>query len=366
MRVYKYPGYSYVTVAEIPYTEVDHVDFDVCAQPSETLQSYYNRQTVKPTILVNAGLFDMKTGNPVGTLVLDGKTYSSSAKNRTGMGTAPNDNKHLVYDVFDNRRWKDFVNGYPPLIAEGKALTISTAKELDYNARRTFIGYNDTTVFVVCVDNPGCRYSVQQKIGLALGMKYAINLDGGGSTRMLYNGKLQTSANYNRKVDNVFAVYTTGATPEPTPDPEKKVDYYVKAKVALNVRTQPTPNSSLAYQVSKDSVHHISAEATSSTGCPIWGKLDDGNWLPDTTTYITKVDKPSTRTVDYNVKTKMQLNVRSEPNPSSSTSKVMYTLPAGTIRHINAEADSPSGCPVWGKLDDGYWLPDTSTYVTKI
>lgn len=37
MRVYKYPGYSYVTVAEIPYTEVDHVDFDVCAQPSETL-----------------------------------------------------------------------------------------------------------------------------------------------------------------------------------------------------------------------------------------------------------------------------------------------------------------------------------------
>jgi cell division septation protein DedD len=40
-----------------------------------------------------------------------------------------------------------------------------------------------------------------------MGVTYAINLDGGGSTKILQKGKSITSAVYNRAVDNVLAVY---------------------------------------------------------------------------------------------------------------------------------------------------------------
>jgi exopolysaccharide biosynthesis protein len=40
-----------------------------------------------------------------------------------------------------------------------------------------------------------------------MNINYALNLDGGGSTKILENGKSITSSLYNRPVDNVIAIY---------------------------------------------------------------------------------------------------------------------------------------------------------------
>ena len=50
-------------------------------------------------------------------------------------------------------------------------------------------------------------FAQMQDMLIELGVAYAINLDGGGSTKILYNGESITSTMYNRAVDNVVAFY---------------------------------------------------------------------------------------------------------------------------------------------------------------
>ena len=69
------------------------------------------------------------------------------------------------------------------------------------------LGYNDKTIYIVAVELPGLRFAEMQKVMKDLGCDYAINLDGGGSTKILEKGESATSTLYNRAVDNVFAIY---------------------------------------------------------------------------------------------------------------------------------------------------------------
>lgn len=284
MKVYKSSLCPYATIIQIPNNEIERLNFDICKQPRETLESYYKRQTVKPNVLVNAGLFNMQTGNAVGTLMIDGKTYSASSKHRTGLGIVPSDTKHLVFDKVDNRKWTDFVNGYPVLVENGRATTITYAQELNYRTRRTVLGYNSAAVYIICVDKPGMNYAQLQKLCTSLGISYAINLDGGGSTRLLVNGVRKTNLAANRAVDSVFAVYTK--------IDERKRDYKVEVTAKkLNIRSGPGANYALEGTLVKGVKCHILAEADGTPGsAPLWGKLDDGRgWIAIGNGYTKKI-----------------------------------------------------------------------------
>ncbi len=108
---------------------------------------------------------------------------------------------------YENDGWHDFISGYPPLVINKQYNTMNIAGELNYKARRSIIGYNNTTVFLIAIDLPGATYAECAKIALDLGCDQAINLDGGGSTRALYEGKVYAAAKTNRPVDNVIGVY---------------------------------------------------------------------------------------------------------------------------------------------------------------
>ena len=43
------------------------------------------------------------------------------------------------------------------------------ANELNYRARRSIIGYNNDTVFLIVIDNPGATYAEAAKIALNAG-----------------------------------------------------------------------------------------------------------------------------------------------------------------------------------------------------
>ena len=112
--------------------------------------------------------------------------------------------------------WRDFVSAYPPLVVNGELPPITMAQEISAKNRRTILGYNDDSIFTISIDSPGATFPEAALIALNAGCKYAINLDGGGSTRLLYQGKPYAAASYSRPVDNVIAIYTN-AQPEVKP-----------------------------------------------------------------------------------------------------------------------------------------------------
>ena len=77
MEKIKLPNYSYVTIYKINKSEINKIDFILCNQPTETLESFYKRQTIKPNILFNGGLFSLSNGNTYFTYRDENKTISA-------------------------------------------------------------------------------------------------------------------------------------------------------------------------------------------------------------------------------------------------------------------------------------------------
>lgn len=206
MKVYKHGIYDYITIVELPKKEIKKIDLALCQEPRETLKSYYDRQAKKPDFIMNGGFFNMDDGRTCFNFTDEGVCIVFGHWNSAGMGVI-GDNE-LVYSNIHNRDdWRDYVAAYPPLIEDGKALPITYATELNYKARRSVLAYNADTVFLIAVESPGMKFEAVQSVLLAMGVTHAIGLDGGGSTKILQDGKSITSTAYNRAVDNVVAVY---------------------------------------------------------------------------------------------------------------------------------------------------------------
>ena len=204
MKVYKHGIYDYITVVEIPKRKIKKIDFALCEEPKETLKEYYDRQTEKPDLLINGGIFNLSDGDTYFNFWDDDKIVSGWHWYDMGMGIVDGE---LRYGNVSGTAWKDFVTGYPPLIENGRALPITYATELNYKTRRSVLAYNADTVFLIAVESPGMKFEAVQDVLLNMGVTHAIALDGGGSTKILQDGKSITSTVYNRAVDNVVAVW---------------------------------------------------------------------------------------------------------------------------------------------------------------
>ena len=196
---------SNIYITKTKKTEIDKIDFAICAQPTQTLEKYYNAQTQKPAILINGGFFNMSNGETVFDYVNEHKQISSAADLEYGFGI--DDLGNMRYGKNTDSNWKDFISAYPPLVVNGQKQKPTFAVEINYNARRTILGYDDNYIYTISIDNPGANFDKAADIAIQAGCKYAINLDGGGSTRLLYEGKAYATASYNRPVDNVVAIY---------------------------------------------------------------------------------------------------------------------------------------------------------------
>lgn len=203
MEVLTPSNYSCATIYKIKKSEIDKIDFALCKQPTETLEDYYDRQTKKPDLLFNGGFFALSTGATVFTYQDEGKNISYNKDYLEGISVKDND---LIISKYDSS-CKDFVTGYPILVKDGNIVDTDTGAEIDYNARRTILGYDDIYVYVIIIESPGYAFSKIRSMLSELKIKNAINLDGGGSTRLLVNGKRVSKVVYSRPVDNVVAIY---------------------------------------------------------------------------------------------------------------------------------------------------------------
>lgn len=212
MKVYTHPEYDYVKVVEVPNEEIEKIDLCMCEQPKETLGSFYSRQDTKPDVLINAGFFATTTGASCFNIVDDGEVFSEHEKYKWGMGITAEHKKLQYGSIAMNSYYKfvDFLSGYPNLVDNGVACSPWTfATEINYNAYRSMIGYNDTTTFFVTVGSPGMQFTKMAQLMIGIGCKYAINLDGGGSSRLMVEGEVVNTPSENRAVDSVFALWLT-------------------------------------------------------------------------------------------------------------------------------------------------------------
>lgn len=204
MNISKYNNYT--TVIKIAFSEINKIDMALCKQPRETLESFYERQSVKPDVLINGGFFNMADGTTCFNYRDEEQQIHSTDAYQWGIGII--DEKTLKYGALNGRTdWRDFISGYPVLIDSYQKVNINFATELNYNARRSILAYDPNYVYIIAIDKPGMNFKAMQNMLVDLGVEFAINLDGGGSTRVLQNGKLITAEKANRPVDNVLAIY---------------------------------------------------------------------------------------------------------------------------------------------------------------
>lgn len=199
---------EYTQLDIIPFDSIQEVRFCKLAEPTEMLEHYYNRAENKPNIMVNGGLFDMKTGHNVMSFV-SMYTEQNYKNGFVGMGTTCYKAQTLQYGKDNEKDWRDFMTAYPMLVIDGKAnKEYGNAKTLNYRTARTAIGVTETgNVLVLTVDKPGMTFEQMTAIFLQYHAVYAMNLDGGGSVRKLHNGKVVNNPSENRKVDSAFCVY---------------------------------------------------------------------------------------------------------------------------------------------------------------
>ena len=204
MKTYNFNNYSYVYITEIPFEEIDRIDIAKCSEPSQTIKQFYKNNPAD--VITNGGMFNMSDGKPVMTLRDEYSTKNVENWLKTGVGIVGD--KTLVNSSIDDMgQFRDFISFYPVLIHNGEKADFSVAKSINYRTRRTAIGWNNETLFLICVESPGLLFSALQDIFLDLGATEAGNLDGGGSTCMYVAGERVTEQTYERPVDNVLCVY---------------------------------------------------------------------------------------------------------------------------------------------------------------
>lgn len=208
---------NHIAIITIPKTDINKIDFVQCKDPAQTLEQFKNAQQIKPDIIINGGFFQLSNGKPVMDYIDDTIQKSNDITwNSYGIGIKMNG---ILQCGYENEGWKDFLTASPPLLINNEYNTMNIGENLNYKTRRSIIGYNNDSIYLITIDNPGAALKEAALIAKNAGCIYAINLDGGGSTRMLYGDTIYAKASYNRPVDNVIAVYLR---------PQQKIIYRVQ------------------------------------------------------------------------------------------------------------------------------------------
>lgn len=207
------------TIVKIPRNQIKDINVILANTKSnrETVGSMQKRADYD--FCINGGLFwtnkNTNKSYSLSLLIDEGKQNNAGIYSKYGLITY----KDGSYK-FDWYKWskdlKDMIGGSPTLIIDGKInIDKGQMKGGLITARhpRSAIGMNDDYFFMVTIDGRnkakglyGMTINELAKYMLNIGCKYAINLDGGGSTRLMHNDSLLNKATENRPIHNTIGV----------------------------------------------------------------------------------------------------------------------------------------------------------------
>ena len=234
-----------------------------------TMPSFYSRfgKPDKDIYILNGGVFDYGTKKAVYTFKTDGVWKIIDSLYR-GMGVLWTG--EVIIGTKNDYDFRDFVSGLPPLLKDGKNWNDGSA---DRNhggyAHRSIAGFDDAYYYLIAVDIP---YTFQMEIDLCikLGLKSAINLDGGGSTRLSLNGFDVNRPTENRAVHNFIVIET-----ERNHDMEYKEPNWAYVNAAF---VQVDKNGNIQVQNSVFEWAKMNAEAK---GWAVWEKATHSMIYPE-------------------------------------------------------------------------------------
>lgn len=180
---------------------------------------------VKPTVLLsnytanhkvfaicNASLYNMTTREPCGTIVENG-VYVHNEGNGYGCGVVT---KEMEFGSPWEKKWNQYLTGYNSPVQGSKYTAPAFNDSYVFNTRNTRIGIGrkQGKVYIVTDDNVTLKEFANNAI--KLGFDTLVNLDGGGSRHLYYNGTTVYKSYripYNAIVfykDDVIVVPSTG------------------------------------------------------------------------------------------------------------------------------------------------------------
>lgn len=210
------------------------LEVDMDERNIDLVPTYYEEGNLVPTSVhgqeagavaaVNAGFFDMSTGQAIFYLEIDGQVKNSWGADKSTFGLTGDKREHFVITQVDisgnspHPRWADVIDaigGGPNLVTAGeKNVTDEGFGWVNQRHPRTAVGYKSEERLIYFVTVDGRNDSVGMTIPeladffLDLGCDYAMNYDGGGSTTMWADGEVKNapSGGFQRNVPTAWNV----------------------------------------------------------------------------------------------------------------------------------------------------------------
>ena len=190
--------------------------FDVsgcrCAvvRPGMNLTAYAARK--KPFALCNASLYDMRSRVPVGTIIESGKLVHDDGN---GYGFGVCDGMPDFGRPWD-KAWTDYLTGYNAPVQHGVYIAPAFADPYVFACRLARLGVGRTREGkTVLVTEDFVTLEGFARAAIAAGVETLVNLDGGGSRHLWYDGKAVYASP--RVPYNAIAFYRDGAPETPAP-----------------------------------------------------------------------------------------------------------------------------------------------------
>ena len=197
MAEFKQSSNSYIV--EIGNAEIDKID--IVQLGGLTMKKWYDKQTDKPDYMINASLWDDK--GAIGTIWQNGELARNEG---TGYGFGINKSGCFHFGNPWDIEWNNYITGYPALIKDGKIMPDSVdAYVMNAHTKRSVIGSAGDKLYLISMNNVTVE---QLKVALSnFGIYNAINLDGGGSSRLMIADKAVNAPTADRIIPNAICVW---------------------------------------------------------------------------------------------------------------------------------------------------------------
>ena len=209
---------KYVRIIKMRKTSILKADVVDSVGAKETVKSMFAR--VKPTIMINGGLYGMANGVSLSKFFNAGKKITDGIFSDFSFAVDKNGKPSFKYVRPGEQVENDALGASPSLIINGKRVIDKRGLEKDYtflNSRhpRMVIGEDKDFIYIICVHGRklllgyrGMTINELADLGVLLELLNFMNVDGGGSAIAIGpDGKPLNEPLENRAVDNGIAFW---------------------------------------------------------------------------------------------------------------------------------------------------------------
>lgn len=171
------------------YKITSNIEKFAIIHPKMPLYQWIAKQNDKPDILLNASLYKSASSG-IGTFYESGK-LTQNAGNGFGVGNLINKPGNIRFgQPFDGTQWYDYLTGYYGLIQNGKKIDPPWNDAYVFGVKNKRIAIGKTRDGSICIVTHGnADIKTFRDYAYNLGCTELVNLDGGGSVSLYWQGK---------------------------------------------------------------------------------------------------------------------------------------------------------------------------------